>query len=129
MNDNSIKLVKNILDKNFTDAKEILTKQLFQKAGEQIAARKEEVAQTLYKEEKNISLDEESAKVGDWVKIIIDDPKWDGRIGTISEINPVAGYKGYSIHLFDDDTSLTVNSDEVVVLKGKRLKYYQNKYE
>jgi transcription antitermination factor NusG len=127
MENNTSSIVKDILNKNLSDAKENIKQALYSKARDQIADRKEEVAQSLYKEE--TELDEAAAKVGDWVKVIIDDPQWDGRVGQITEINPIGGYSGYSVHLFDDDTTLTVDLDEVVVLKGSRLRYYEKMYE
>jgi hypothetical protein len=53
---------------------------------------------------------------------------YDARIGSITENNPIAGYKGYEVMVWDYDKCINLDTDEVLEIKGKHLETVMKRY-
>lgn len=42
---------------------------------------------------------------------------YNARVGRVTCVNPIAGYKGYEVSVYDFDMCINVDADEVVKLK------------
>lgn len=47
--------------------------------------------------------------------------KFNNKVGTIDEVDPVSGHSGYSVYVTAVGSSVTLDLEEVVELKGSQL--------
>jgi hypothetical protein len=63
-------------------------------------------------------------KEGDLVLTVTRDPhpEYDNRAAMVMSVNPIAGYPGYELVILDTGKVICLDEEEVIALRGPRLK-------